>query len=96
MRKFTLCLWLIIGFLATTKLAAQEKIRLSEAFDLIEDQSGYTVAYNENLLNVNKRVKPSTSDLSLEENLRNLLRGTGMQAQISGKIILIVPKKSGE
>ena len=96
MRKFTLCLWLIIGFLATTKLAAQEKIRLSEAFDLIEDQSGHTVAYNENLLNVNKRVKPSTSDLSLEENLRNLLRGTGMQAQISGKIILIVPKKSGE
>ena len=47
MRKFTLCLWLIIGFLATTKLAAQEKIRLSEAFYLIEEPSGYTVAYNE-------------------------------------------------
>ena len=58
MRKFTLCLWLII--LAALRLSAQEqtinlpqeKIRLSAAFDLIEDQSGYTVAYNEMLLNV--------------------------------------------
>ena len=94
MRKFTLCLWLIIGLLASTKLAAQEKIKLSEAFDLIEDQSGYAVAYNENLININKKVKPSSSDLSLEEHLKLLLKGTGMEAQISGKMILIVPKKS--
>ena len=94
MRKFTLCLWLIIGLLASKKLAAQEKIKLSEAFDLIEDQSGYAVAYNENLININKKVKLSSSDLSLEEHLKLLLKGTGMEAQISGKMILIVPKKS--
>ena len=96
MRKFTLCLWLII--LAALRLSAQEqtinlpqeKIRLSAAFDLIEDQSGYTVAYNEMLLNVGRKVQVS-GELALEDALKALLKGTGMQAQISGKMILIVP-----
>ena len=66
MRKITLCLWLISGLFASftsdaqdnSILLPQEKIRLSEAFDLIEGQSGYTVAYNEELLNINRQVLP--------------------------------------
>ena len=83
MRKFTLCLWLII--LAAVRMGAQEqtinlpqeKIRLSAAFDLIEDQSGYTVAYNEMLLNVGRKVQVS-GELALEDALKALLKGTGM------------------
>lgn len=102
MRKITLCLWLISGLFASftsdaqdnSILLPQEKIRLSEAFDLIEGQSGYTVAYNEELLNINRKVLPPPTESGLEDTFRALLKDTGMKALIYGKIILIIPLDS--
>ena len=102
MRKITLCLWLISGLFASftsdaqdnSILLPQEKIRLSEAFDLIEGQSGYTVAYNEELLNINRKVLPPPTESGLEDTFRALLKDTGMKVLIYGKIILIIPLDS--
>lgn len=56
----------IAGLICTLTLSAQDqtiefpqgKLRIRKAFEVIEAQSGLSVAYNEDLLDVNKRVAP--------------------------------------
>ena len=98
MKRLTLCFCLLTLTLLSSGLAAQENIitfpqermRLITAFDLIEEQGGYAVAYNEELININRKVAPP-KEKNIEDIFKSLLKGTGMEAQISDRMVLIVP-----
>lgn len=64
-----------------------------QAFEAIEHQLGMTVAYNESLLDVNRKVTPPSGKTVMEA-MAAILEGTGMQASLDGKMILVV--KSGQ
>ena len=64
-----------------------------QAFEAIEHQLGMTVAYNESLLDVNRKVTPP-SEKTVMEAMAAILDGTGMQASLDGKMILVV--KNGQ
>ena len=66
---------------------------IRQAFEAIEHQLGMTVAYNESFLDVSRQVTPP-SGKSVTEALSAILDGTGMQATVDGKMILIV--KAGQ
>ena len=99
MRKTRLLVCTLMGLLLCLAVHAQEPVvsfpqkqmTLAEALAVVEQQSGLSIAYNENLLDLGKVVStPSGNPLS--EVLRLLLEDTGAEARISGKIILIVEK----
>ncbi len=64
-----------------------------QAFEAIEHQLGMTVAYNESLLDVNRKVTPPSGKTVMEA-MEAILDGTGMQASLDGKMILVV--KNGQ
>lgn len=69
------------------------KMPIGEALSVVEAQSGMSLAYNEQLTNPSKVVATPVGK-SLQEALAVLLEGTGTEAVIKGKMILIVKKKS--
>ena len=87
----------IAGLICTLTLSAQDqtiefpqgKLRIRKAFEVIEAQSGLSVAYNEDLLDVNKKVTPPKSE-TVSRAMEILLHGTGMEAIFQGKLILVV------
>ena len=99
MRKLALCFCLLTLALGPPSLTAQEttlslpqeRMKLITAFDLIEKQSGYAIAYNEDLININRHIVPSTGK-PLQATIEALLKGTGMDALIQDGIVFIVPK----
>ena len=103
MRAAILWFCLLVSIFMTSETAAQETIinlprermKLVTAFDLIEEQSGYAVAYNEGLINVNRRVIPPEGK-GVEDTFKALLKGTGMEALIQGKTILIVQSEKDD
>lgn len=64
-----------------------------QAFEAIEHQLGMTVAYNESLLDVNRKVTPPSGKTVMEA-MEAILDGTGMQASLDGKMILVVKTDS--
>ena len=66
MRSAIKTVLIVAGLICTMTLSAQDqtvrfpqgKLRMRKAFEVIEAQSGLSVAYNEDLLDVNKRVAP--------------------------------------
>ena len=91
----TLCI--LAGMLSVLSLDAQEQtvtfpresMKLRKVFEHIEAQSGYTVAYNEGLLNIEERVSLPEKG-SLDAVMASILDGTGMQAIFQGRMILII------
>lgn len=91
----TLCI--LAGMLSVLSLDAQEQtvtfpresMKLRKVFEHIEAQSGYTVAYNEGLLNVEEKVSLPEKG-SLDAVMASILDGTGMQAIFQGRMILII------
>ena len=91
---------MLVGLMLPSIAFAQEdpaisfpktRMTLSEALAVVEQQSGYSIAYNENLLDLSKSVTvPSGKKLS--ETLSSLLEGTGCEARVKNKMILIVRK----
>ena len=84
MRKTRLLVCTLMGLLLCLAVHAQEPVvsfpqkqmTLAEALDVVEQQSGLSIAYNENLLDLGKVVStPSGNPLS--EVLRLLLEDTG-------------------
>jgi hypothetical protein len=64
------------------------QITVREAFSSIEEQSGYTIAYNENLLNVDRKVKLK-EECTVDEAMSDILSGTGTHHAYQGKLILV-------
>jgi TonB-linked SusC/RagA family outer membrane protein len=96
MRKISLIICLLIGSLFANVLFAQSKVinfpaktmTISQAFKVIESQSGLSIAYNEELLDVSKVVSTPSGKLPAEI-LPIILRGTNTEAVFQGKIIII-------
>ena len=97
MRSAINTMLVIAGLICTLTLSAQDqtvefpqgKLRIRKAFEVIEAQSGLSVAYNEDLLDVNKKVTPPKSE-TVSCAMEILLHGTGMEAIFQGKLILVV------
>ena len=88
---------LLLAIMPAVGLHAQNKVvtfpsgtmTVRQAFEAIEHQLGMTIAYNESLLDVNRHVTPPSGKHVLEA-MTAILDGTGMQASIDGKMILVV------
>lgn len=88
---------LLLAIMPVVGLHAQNKVvtfpsgtmTVRQAFEAIEHQLGMTIAYNESLLDVNRHVTPPSGKHVLEA-MTAILDGTGMQASIDGKMILVV------
>lgn len=88
---------LLLAIMPVIGLHAQNRVvnfpsgtmTVRQAFEVIEHQLGMTIAYNESLLDVNRQVTPPSGKPVLET-MTAILDGTGMQASIDGKMILIV------
>lgn len=99
MRKILLMACMLISLLFPWSLPAQEPVfsfpkkemTLSEALSVIEKQSGYSIAYNEDLLDL-KKIVSTPSNRTLSETLTTVLKGTGTEAKIKNSMILIVKK----
>ena len=97
MRNLTLCFCVLTVLLSHLRVDAQQTINfpkgrmaLREVFVLIEEQSGHTIAYNEEFLNADKTVAPPNGK-NLEQTLKALLKRTGTEAVIDGNTIFIIP-----
>lgn len=89
---------LVALFISSLAAHAQQGVSFSEgtktvreAFSIIEQQTGMTVAYNEALLDVGKKIKLDGTK-SVSEAMTEILDGSGLSFSIQGKIILIVKK----
>ncbi|MDY6384133.1 MAG: TonB-dependent receptor plug domain-containing protein, partial [Bacteroidales bacterium] len=71
---------------------SSSRMTIREAFSNIEKQSGYTIAYNEAMLNVGQMVNVK-SQCTVDEAMTEILAGTGTHHAYQGKIILVVENK---
>ena len=63
-------------------------MKISAALNLIERQTGLTFAYNKGHLDVNKTVDVPEGK-NVMDALSEILAGTGTQAHLNGKVIVI-------
>ncbi len=99
--KRLLLIILSIGALLPCILHAQEtrvsfprgSMTIKEALDIIKAQSGMSIAYNEDILDLDRKVSVPADGLPLSELLPAILEGTGTEARIQDKLILIVKRQ---
>lgn len=93
-------IFLFFAFLAFTasaqngekKITIQNKnISLKEAFLQIEQQTGYSVAYEQSNLNTDRRLSLSLKDANIDQALAQILKGTRQTYRIKGYHIIISP-----
>lgn len=97
MKKTTALICLLVGILFAQISFAQGqtlqfqrgKMTISEAFKSVEKQTGLSIAYNEDILDLSRTVLVR-SGRSLEQTMSEILEGTGTKATYQGKLILIV------
>lgn len=68
-----------------------ERILLKEAFTLIEQQTEYSIAYEQSTLDLKKELSLSLKKASIDKALRQTLRDTGHAYKIKGYHIIIYP-----
>ncbi|MBP3202972.1 MAG: TonB-dependent receptor [Bacteroidales bacterium] len=104
MRKTVMLTCMLLSMLLSSLLYAQEepvinfpksRMTLSEALKTVEQLSGYSIAYNEDLLDLGKTVSVP-SGKKLTQALSLLLEGTACEARIKDRMILIVRKQNTE
>ena len=97
MKRFSAFICVLMGVVLPLGLSAQnqtvtfpqEEMKISEAFSVVEKQTGLSIAYNEDLLDVG-RVVSLPPRKPLDEAMSAILEGTGTKATYQGKLILIV------
>lgn len=97
MKRFSAFICMLMGTVLSWNISAQnqtisfpeERMKISEAFGVVEKQSGLSIAYNEDLLDVS-RVVSLPPRKKLTEAISAILEGTGTKATYQGKLILIV------
>lgn len=76
------------------KITIQNKsISLKEIFLLIEQQTGYSIAYEQSTLDLNKKISISLNNASIDKALKQILKGTQHIYKIIGYHIIIIPSK---
>lgn len=79
------------------RITIQNKnISLKEAFAQIESQTGYSIAYEQSGLNIDKRLSLLLKKVTLSKALTQILRNTGHEYKIKGYHILISPSKGNQ
>lgn len=72
------------------RLESKGTMPLSEVFSQIEKQTNMTIAYNENIIDVDRLVSLEGSGSTIQEVMDHVLAGTGMKIAIQGNIMAIV------
>lgn len=93
---------MILGVLHSTASVSQTKrfnlnernISVKDALKLIEEQSGYRFFYEENLLNVNKKLSINISNSTIDEVLDQLLGQTGIEYKLMDNNFVVLKSKS--
>jgi hypothetical protein len=88
-------------FVFSRQSMAQEKriiiqkknISLKDAFNEIERQTNYSIAYKKSETNGKQKINLSLKDASLEKALEDILKDTGLTYKITGYHIILVPRK---
>lgn len=65
---------------------------ITEVFKAIEDQSEYKFFYNDNQINLNKRVDVNIHEESIEQVLNNVFRGTDITYKIVKNHVVLTNK----
>lgn len=66
-------------------------VSLENVLNEIEKQTDYLFIYNKHV-NVNSKVTVNVKEASLEETLKNILKGTGVKFEIDGSYVLLSPE----
>ena len=95
LRVALLCLGLTMAGnfpLGAQRLTFHEgSISLKQAFEKIEVNSNYKIAYNNSNLDVSKKVLMNQEDMEVLDVLSQLLNNTGYTFKVKGSYVLIVP-----
>jgi hypothetical protein len=91
----------VLFFASATHVNAQEAkvtiqksgISLKEAFNEIEKQTNYTIAYKKSVVNQEAKISISIKNIELKEALDAILKGSGLTYKISGYHIILYKKK---
>ena len=92
---------LLITLLPSVAVAQEKKqmvniqqtgISLKDAFEIIETQTDYTIAYEQSALDSDKRISLSFKDTDIDMVINYLLNGTRYTYKITGYHIIISPK----
>ena len=97
--KHYLCTTLLLLFISAS-LAAQEgkvsvtggKITVKQAFEQIEAQSKYTIAYNLTTFDVKRKISLDIKNKSLKEVLNTILKESKFTYKVNGMHIIIIPE----
>ncbi|MDR3219466.1 MAG: TonB-dependent receptor [Dysgonamonadaceae bacterium] len=68
----------------------QRQMTILSAFEEVEKQTQLTIAYNEAILNVNRKISVNATNKPLSEVMQVILKGTNTTFKIQGKQIIIV------
>ncbi len=97
---FVIFLFLVSSVIAQNtnkKVTIQNKsISLKEAFSLIEQQTGYSIAYEQSKLDLKKKISLSLKDADIDKALKQTLKDTNHGYKITGYHIIISPLKEKE
>ena len=97
-RAGKLAIFLFFTFLSLTTVAQNKekkitiqnkKISLKEAFAQIETQTGYSIAYEQSKLDIEKKHSLSLKNVTVDKAMTQLLKGTGYAYKIKGYHIII-------
>lgn len=88
---FLLSFLLPIHILAQTITLSRQNVQIIEIFEEIEKQTKTTIGYNESTIDVNQRISVNLSNVSLDQAMAEILKGTNTTYDIQGKQVLIVP-----
>ncbi|MFA5433902.1 MAG: secretin and TonB N-terminal domain-containing protein, partial [Candidatus Paceibacterota bacterium] len=71
----------------------KKNISRKDAFNEIERQTNYSMAYKKSEINEKQKINLSLKDVSLEKALEEILKDTGLTYKINGYHIILTPKK---
>ncbi len=96
--KLTL-LFTVISFLSFTAVASAQRINISvenakmeDVFSSITQQTGLSVAYSKQVVNMNRRVSLDLKDAEIGQVLDQLIRGASLQYMVSEDKIYLFEK----
>lgn len=69
---------------------------IKQAFELIESQTSYTIAYNQSKFDIQKKVTFEFTSIALTTALNMILKDTGFTYKINGNHIIITPVPKGK
>lgn len=101
-RKITIKFLIVISFIIIpTSVTAQKKhitieeknITLKKAFELIEQQTDYSIAYGQSKINLEKKISLSLKNVCLGKALHEILKETDHIYKINGYHIILIPEE---